>query len=392
METQQNEIIKKVEPLINSFCKIILTDSDCLNHKQAEEHIDSLKDSDKRNLNTIKNDNDKEICSIVLIQIMGYLQGFQTGDAKVKVGSPFQFDSGGSFRLYRKHFESYYATQNNNHTIPYVYEVIFDYIQETSDHYRIFEQFYAVRAIETTDAILSKTQTQAENAVKIGVEKAAEEAAQKAAESAVRKVNKVTQEVVSKASNKAEAFAQAASESAKNAMKEASAAAKTAAEEETKKVIDLKMTEVTKHISESSVTILGIFSGIVLTVVAGLFYSSSVLESVQNANFYRLMFIAALIGLVCFGLIVVMFRFIEKISGKSEVDFLSDTMVKIITVILCIVMVFGFVLQLTSSRDKNNNIEESSITMGLTEEYPTKELVTKEISTINSITEESITK
>lgn len=392
METQQNEIIKKVEPLINSFCKIILTDSDCLNHKQAEEHIDSLKDSDKRNLNTIKNDNDKEICSIVLIQIMGYLQGFQTGDAKVKVGSPFQFDSGGSFRLYRKHFESYYATQNNNHTIPYVYEVIFDYIQETSDHYRIFEQFYAVRAIETTDAILSKTQTQAENAVKIGVEKAAEEAAQKAAESAVRRVNKVTQEVVSKASNKAEAFAQAASESAKNAMKEASAAAKTAAEEETKKVIDLKMTEVTKHISESSVTILGIFSGIVLTVVAGLFYSSSVLESVQNANFYRLMFIAALIGLVCFGLIVVMFRFIEKISEKCEGTFLSDGVVKLITIILCIVMCVGFVLQFYSTNDKNNKTDVISTDVYFEKETTLKELITEQSNTQNHIVKETTTK
>lgn len=190
METQQNNNIKKVEPLINNFCKIILTDNDCLNHKQAEEYIDSLNDLDKSNLNIInQSEADKQICSIVLIQIMSYLQGFQTGDAKGKIGSPFQFDSGGSFRLYRKHFESYYASKNNNVRIPYVYDVIFNYIQETSDHYRIFEQFYAVRAIETSNAILLQTQVQAEKAVKSGVEKASEDAAQKAAIEAAKTVS-----------------------------------------------------------------------------------------------------------------------------------------------------------------------------------------------------------
>lgn len=175
-------------------------------------------------------------------------------------------------------------------------------------------------------------------------------------------------------------------------MEEAKGAAKEAAEEATQNAIESKMTEVTKHISESSVTILGIFSGIVLTVVAGLFYSSSVLESVKEADFFRLMFISALIGLVCFGLIVVMFRFIEKISGKCEGTFLSDGVVKLITIILCIVMCVGFALQFDSTNDKNNKTDVISTDVYSEKETTLKELITEQSSTQNHVVKETTTK
>lgn len=340
METQQTDIIKNIAPLIDGFCKIILTDNDCFNYKQAEEYIDKLTDSNKSDLNSVKEDLKKAIQDMALIQIINYLQGFHSAT----IGSPFQFDSGDSFFQYRKHFEEYYAVKNNNIDIPYVFRVIFDYIKSTSDHYRIFEQFYNVRVVETSDTILAKTQSQAEEAVKAGVEKATKEA--------TKRVEDAVNNAINEASNKAQAFAEVASESAKTAMEKAKGAAEKAAEEATKNAIELEMNKVTKHISETSVTILGIFSGIVLTVVAGLFYSSSVLENINSANFFRLLTVAALVGLVCFGLIVIMFKFIEQISGKpnntggsGNNNFFSDITVRIVTGILIVVMLVGFIFQ-----------------------------------------------
>ena len=340
METQQTDIIKNIAPLIDGFCKIILTDNDCFNYEQAEEYIDKLTDSNKSDLNSVKEDLKKAIQDMALIQIINYLQGFHSAT----IGSPFQFDSGDSFFQYRKHFEEYYAVKNNNIDIPYVFRGIFDYIKSTSDHYRIFEQFYNVRVVETSDTILAKTQSQAEEAVKAGVEKATKEA--------TKRVEDAVNNAINEASNKAQAFAEVASESAKTAMEKAKGAAEKAAEEATKNAIELEMNKVTKHISETSVTILGIFSGIVLTVVAGLFYSSSVLENINSANFFRLLTVAALVGLVCFGLIVIMFKFIEQISGKpnntggsGNNNFFSDITVRIVTGILIVVMLVGFIFQ-----------------------------------------------
>lgn len=365
METQQNDIIKSIEPLIDGFCKIILTNNDCFNYKLAREFIDNLTDSNKSDLNSIKEDFEKEIQDIALIHIINYLQGFHSDT----IGSPFQFDSGDSFFQYRKYFEKYYASKNNNIDIPYVFKVVFGYIKSISDHYRIFEQFYNVRVIETADTILTKTQKQAENAVKAGVEKAAEEASKNAADLATQKVDDAANKAIKDASNKAQAFAELASESAKTAMEKAKDAAEKAAEEATQNAIKNEMNNVTKHISETSVTILGIFSGIVLTVVAGLFYSSSVLENINSANFFRLLAVSALVGLVCFGLIVIMFKFIIQISGKQSVDnndngnnnnnFFSDTTVKIVTISLIIVMIIGFVFQFIFP-SKNKDASEST--------------------------------
>ena len=384
METQQTDIIKNIAPLIDGFCKIILTDNDCFNYEQAEEYIDKLTDSNKSDLNSVKEDLKKAIQDMALIQIINYLQGFHSAT----IGSPFQFDSGDSFFQYRKHFEEYYAVKNNNIDIPYVFRVIFDYIKSTSDHYRIFEQFYNVRVVETSDTILAKTQSQAEEAVKAGVEKATKEA--------TKRVEDAVNNAINEASNKAQAFAEVASESAKTAMEKAKGAAEKAAEEATKNAIELEMNKVSKHISETSVTILGIFSGIVLTVVAGLFYSSSVLENVNSANFFRLLAIAALVGLVCFGLIVIMFKFIEQISGKpnntdgSSNNFFSDITVKIVTGILVVVMLVGFIFQFIFPNENKNaseNITNQSTVQTTVQKSDSQDDNTDKTSTAPSTTQ-----
>lgn len=382
MEIRQNDNIQQVGLLIKKFCKIILTDNDFLNHEQAEEYINNLTNNDICVLNSIKEDEDKEIRNIVLIHLINYLQSFQTA----KISSPFQFDNKDNFFQYKKHFEHYYASKNNNAPIPYVFVVAFDYIQSTSDHYRIFEQFYNVRSAETNTTVLEavkKASIEAsQEAAQEAAQKAAEtvyqnakDAAQTAADLAVKKLKTDAEKVVRDASNEAQAYVKVASEAAESAMQKAQNAAKNAAAEATKIAIKNEMTNVTKSISESSVTILGIFSGIVLTVVAGLFYSSSVLESVVKTNFFKLMFISSLVGLVCFGLIVVMFRFIEKISGKTENKFFSDKIVISIMTILCAVMIGGLALYIIelNTNDETDEITTEASTCACFEEESTTE-------------------
>ena len=105
------------------------------------------------------------------------------------------------------------------------------------------------------------------------------------------------------------------------------------------------MAKISHKVSETSVTILGIFSGIVLAVVAGLFYSSSVLENINASNFYRLLCISALIGLVCLHLFIAMFRFIAVLGEKDIKKLLSDKTILFISILLIVVMLTGFILQ-----------------------------------------------
>lgn len=78
------------------------------------------------------------------------------------------------------------------------------------------------------------------------------------------------------------------------------------------------MAEVSTKASETSVTILGMFSCIVLTVVAGLFYSSSVIANISSDNFIELIAAASIVGLVCIDMISIMFIFIEKNRGSTK--------------------------------------------------------------------------
>lgn len=89
-------------------------------------------------------------------------------------------------------------------------------------------------------------------------------------------------------------------------------------EKQLRKSIDKEIDKVKLRLTENSVTILGIFSGIVLTVVAGLFYSSSVLDNINSANFYKLLSLSAAIGIVCISLITIMFNFVYRLNHISE--------------------------------------------------------------------------
>lgn len=327
MMTNQNKaIIATIEPLICRFCDIILTEKDCLNYTDAESFIISLTPDEKSDLNLVTDAYDAEIRSAVLRQLISYLRTFDSGTSTV--GFPFAFDHADNFSKYREHFTKKYNQANNNHALPYVFCCAFDYIQSTSEHYRIFEQFYSVRSLETTAAILSQAHTiakeQAEQGVKAGITLAAQEAAENAAKTAA---------------SQASAYAKVAAQNAEDAMKKA----QDVADEAVKGAVEKEIGTVTNKVSETSVTILGIFSGIVLTVVAGLFYSSSVLRSINSAHFCRLICISSLIGLVSYHLIALMFRFVERIKDSKTTT--PKGMSIFISIVLLVIFVLSGILQ-----------------------------------------------
>ncbi|MFP6133731.1 hypothetical protein ACLGAI_00410 [Helicobacter pylori] len=91
------------------------------------------------------------------------------------------------------------------------------------------------------------------------------------------------------------------------------------------------------------ITILGIFASIVLTFVAGLAFSTSVLSNIDKANAYRLVFVMALF----FGnILYLLFSFLSKISlSKEEKDKQENFCKKPIfwfNLIVTILLVIGF--------------------------------------------------
>ena len=114
------------------------------------------------------------------------------------------------------------------------------------------------------------------------------------------------------------------------------------AEDRINKVVKNASNLASKKTTETSVTILGMFSGIVLTVVAGLFYSASVINNINTADFYRLISTAALVGVVCFDLLALMFHYIERIRSDGQTKASCFTLVIVLVNIVLIVIMWHY--------------------------------------------------
>lgn len=71
-----------------------------------------------------------------------------------------------------------------------------------------------------------------------------------------------------------------------------------------------------KGIEKEYISILGIFSSVVLAFVGGLTFSTSVLENIDKASIYRQVIISCIIGLVFFDLVWLMVDLIRSVNGK----------------------------------------------------------------------------
>nr|WP_314806812.1 hypothetical protein [uncultured Selenomonas sp.] len=70
-------------------------------------------------------------------------------------------------------------------------------------------------------------------------------------------------------------------------------------------------------IQKQYITILGIFSSVVITFVAGMTFSTSVLGNIDKASIYRLVFIISLVGLGFFNLVYLLLTFIHRVANED---------------------------------------------------------------------------
>lgn len=101
-----------------------------------------------------------------------------------------------------------------------------------------------------------------------------------------------------------------------------------------------------EQMQKEYVTILGIFSSIVLTFVAGMFFSSAVLSNIDKTTIYRLVFVMSLIGLMLFNLFHFLLDYIQRINGGVVVNKGQDSLISGINVFIGIIMFVDFILWL----------------------------------------------
>jgi len=283
---------RSVELLIKDLCDTILIKNDYIDTDAISRYINSLTDEEKSELNNFSSPfcetEARAITQEKTFEHIDSYHGVQNGQ------TPFDFDIDNNYQNYVDFFVSEYKKGNNYSEPPKIFFCVFRCIKEASENYKLYEKFYQLQESSMEESI---------NAL---VESKAEKAATTAAKFASGLAVKLANEAADDARQSLKKIKEEENNIAQNVIKKAST-------EVNKSVNDLikdKSVEMNLNISSTSVTILGIFAGIVLTIVAGLFYSSLVLESVSSANFYRLLSIASLVGLVCLHLVIVMFRYI----------------------------------------------------------------------------------
>lgn len=90
-----------------------------------------------------------------------------------------------------------------------------------------------------------------------------------------------------------------------------------------------KIKQKAQAMQKEYIAILGIFSAIVITVVAGLIFTSSVLENIEKASIYRLLFVVWLVGFILFAILQSLFSFIEHIVSPKETSIKGYTRTEI---------------------------------------------------------------
>ena len=324
---------------IVELCKIVLVNEDALDFENAKKYIEEHISN-----NIIFQGDRHSIRHIVQEEVKQYIENCPL---EIQI---FIFDSDSGLQKYRKKFKNYYnkfyyetTGEIDALTYPVEFEDVFNCIQESIDSYTLYKSF----SIKLENSIQERVEKKADNTVRNIATECAEQIVKDAID-AEKMEDKITEKVT--------------------------------------KEIDKQMNNVSKNISETSVTILGIFSGIVLTVVAGLFYSSSVLENVNAANFFRLMSVSALVGFVCFNLIAIMFKFIEgiRLDSKQKESF-SDRKMLFVNIALLVIMLLSTILNFVfpDYNTKNQNKSDINVSAELN-------LSTQEIETTNKPIETTV--
>lgn len=304
---------RSLQQIFVEFCAPVLIKQDHIELSEAATFLIGLNDKERLYLLDLSSAESKQkVRAIVRTEIHTYISSYGADDA----GEPFSFDSdsGSGLNDYIERFHNEYKKLYNNGEPPKVFEYAFECIKEASESYRLFENFYRRRRDELEHTV-KRTIDPELNHARAELFKFAEQAGKNAADVATEQANQTVQKAATKAAEQAKSHAEDAAIKAKEAVALVDVE------------IQKKMADISTKASETSVTILGMFTCIVLTIVAGLFYSSSVIANIRADNFTELIAAASVVGIVCFDMISIMFLFIEKNREKTST---SSLMQKII--------------------------------------------------------------
>ncbi len=81
-----------------------------------------------------------------------------------------------------------------------------------------------------------------------------------------------------------------------------------------------KLNDRAQDMQRDYITILGIFASIIITFVAGIGVSASVLNNIDKVSIYRLSFIILLLALFLSNLLNILFEFIKHVRGHSATE------------------------------------------------------------------------
>ncbi len=123
-----------------------------------------------------------------------------------------------------------------------------------------------------------------------------------------------------------------------------------------------------KKMTETGITILGIFSAIVLTINAALTFSSSVLDNINKASIYRISLVSLILGLVVFSILICLFNYLNDVrNGKKKHKkligslIISDIVIILLMIGVCYFWWTGLV------EERNNKINTPTSTSSISE-------------------------
>lgn len=108
--------------------------------------------------------------------------------------------------------------------------------------------------------------------------------------------------------------------------------------------------------------VLGLFSGIIITFVAGLVFSGSILQNIHQASIYRISFVILVLALFIFNIIYICFFFIIRIGKKEST---KSMITPLISVNIVLVLLIGAVAicywnGIVEKRDKRITSDQQS--------------------------------
>lgn len=102
-----------------------------------------------------------------------------------------------------------------------------------------------------------------------------------------------------------------------------------------------------KKVERDYITILGIFTSIVLVFIGEFSFSTSVLGSMMDVNIYRLLFIVDILAMIVINIIALLVNMLLKINGLKA-EKLGVRWLNIFFVIFAVLLVVGWVIDIAS--------------------------------------------